>query len=98
VNLTSEGTIHKDLTKDPGLKYLRNPSVPTNTTLQANRFDERHATALYFEGFVGNHKDGSYRMKQREDARLKFITSNCPGKTIVEIQDDRKKDMLESLT
>ena len=23
-NLTEEGTIHKDLTKDPGLRYIRN--------------------------------------------------------------------------
>ncbi len=66
--------------------------------LQQNRFDERHATALYFEGFVGVHNEGPYRLKQREDARLRYRRNQSPGKTIGEIIDERKKDMLESLT
>lgn len=33
-DLTEEGTIHKDLTKEPGTKFVRNPSVPTKSQLQ----------------------------------------------------------------
>ena len=42
-DLTEEGTINKDLTKDPGTKYLRNPSVPTKSNLHQSREDEKHA-------------------------------------------------------
>ena len=48
-DLTEEGTIHKDLTKDPGTKFVRNPSVPTKSNLHQSREDEKHDQALYFE-------------------------------------------------
>jgi hypothetical protein len=47
---------------------------------------------------VGVHNEGPYRLKQREDARLRYRGNQSPGKTIGEIVDERKKDMLESLT
>lgn len=95
--MTDEGTIHKDLTKEPGTKYIRNPSVPTKNQLHQSREDEKHSQALYFEQFVGVHRLGSRRVKDREDARLRYVGNASPGKTITAIKVERKDEMLSSL-
>jgi hypothetical protein len=46
---------------------------------------------------VGVHTLGSRRVKDREDARLRYVGNASPGKTISAIKVERKEEMLTSL-
>ena len=53
--LTSVGTIHKDLSKDPGLRFEENPEVSSLSLLHERRRAENLNLVKYCEPNVGVH-------------------------------------------
>ncbi|TNV82291.1 hypothetical protein FGO68_gene14039 [Halteria grandinella] len=98
--LLPEGTIHKSPhIVGPSLKYIEKPLIATKSHLNLNRDEIRHQDALDLEGKVGVHKLGDHRLKQREDARLRFVTqrSDDQNKTSSVIKQQRQGELLSEL-
>ncbi len=48
------------------------------------------------EAVQGHHKDGMLRLKEREDCFLRIAFKEVDGRTKRQIEEDRKKEMLEN--
>ena len=87
--LTSRGTIHKDLSKDPGLRFEENPEVSSLSLLRERRRADNLNLGKQCEANVGVHQYGMRRLLLREDARFRHLANQSPGKTCKQLSQER---------
>ena len=84
--------------KDPSLKYVENPKVPTKTLLDNQRKEEIISKLKLLNGNMGNFKDMKGRLEERENCLLRLGYKEVMGKTKGQVEDERKKDIIDNLT
>lgn len=85
----------KNNDKDPSLQYVEQPEIRTKKELEERRRKENFEEFKKSEVKQGTHKDAMQRLIEREDCYLRLCYKEVDGKTKRQLQEDRKKEMLD---
>lgn len=71
------------------------PPIASKSELNLKRRQENFEEFKKTEALQGTHKDGMQRLKEREDCFLRVAYKDVDGKTKRQIEEERKKEMLD---